>query len=98
MELGGATSVRLRFSLQGTDRQGKSVQSQGIPQQSQTGSSKFQVLASDVFQEYMVSFPKQCGHTERALTVRVKGPGCNRGVHRGGSGIFPANCRIKWLL
>ena len=45
---GGTTSdVLLLFSLQGTDRQGKSIQSQGIPQQSQTG--MFQQASSASF-------------------------------------------------
>ena len=30
-----------------------------------------------------VKIPKQCGHTEEVLTVRVKGLVFNRGVHRG---------------
>ena len=45
---GGTTSdVLLLFSLQGTDRQGKSIQSQGIPQQAQTG--MFQQASSASF-------------------------------------------------
>ena len=32
---------------------------------------------------HLVFFPKHCGHTEGVLTVSVKGPVFNRGVHRG---------------
>ena len=47
--------------------------------------------------DYGLFFPKQCGHTERVLTVRVKAR-CLIEVVGVGSGIFPINYRIKWLL
>ena len=46
-------------------------------------------------------FPKQCGHTEGVLTVRVKA-GCSFEVVLMSPvvayGIFPVNFRAKWLL
>ena len=39
-------------------------------------------------------FPKQCGHTEGLLTVRVKA----RCLIEVVAGIFPLNFHAKWLL
>ena len=42
-------------------------------------------------------FPKQCGHTEGVLTVRVKAR-CSFEVASPMSGQFPVNFHTKWLL
>ena len=42
-------------------------------------------------------FPKQCGHTEGVLTVRVKAL-CLIEVVAGACGIFPENFHTKWLM
>ena len=65
----------------------------------------YQKSISDVFilkdttsQSNMLSFPKQCGHTEGVLTVKVKKGTVLIEVGTGAGGIFPANFHTKWPL